>query len=337
MNVQSVNKQSGYYAALDLGTNNCRLLIACPKTKGFQIVESYAQIVHLGAGLIHTGCLSSDSMDKAAQAILESSKRMGAWQVSAWRCVATEACRRAKNTSEFVNRIKNLTGLDLEIISTDCEVRLMALSCLNIIDRNNFNKALIIDLGGGSTELIWFDVEALREKGEGWHTQNVPIHDWVSIPLGVVLLAELVPHEPDMSKRFQKMLSYVHKVIETMPKKDIFLDNIDFESWYIVGTSGTITSLAAIQKGLKVYNRKKVDGVWMQTDKILNLIQTLSLLPENTLVDSTHIHHNQVDLFLAGCAILSVLCEYWMDKDICVSDRGLREGMLLDMMVNRHI
>lgn len=136
------------YAALDLGTNNCRLLIAKELNHGFQIVDSYSKVVRLGQGLAASGQLSQQSMDAAVNALTVCARKMKSKNVKRWRCIATEACRRAGNGEEFLSRVKSETGISLEIISARVEARLAVMGCLNLVDPTK-DVALVVDIGGG--------------------------------------------------------------------------------------------------------------------------------------------------------------------------------------------
>ena len=198
------------FAALDLGTNNCRLLIARPAGDGFRVVDSYSKVVRLGHGLASTGRLSNQSMLAAIEAIKVCDRKMKLKSVKRWRCVATQACRQADNGEEFLSAVKSETGISLEIISPRVEARLSVMGCLNLIDMSK-DVVLVVDIGGGSTELSWVDVRKLREPGAEIKVHRPPISAWASLPVGVVTLSEQVPEHPGRAKWYEDMKDRVRQ------------------------------------------------------------------------------------------------------------------------------
>ena len=199
-------KRPPTYAALDLGTNNCRLLVARASGEGFKVIDSYSRVVRLGKGLTATGRLSDESMQAAVEALKVCAKKMKARRVKRWRCVATEACRKASNGQEFLDRVKFEAGINLEIISARVEARLAVMGCLNLVDTTK-DVVLVIDIGGGSTELSWVDVRRLRDPKDKVRVHRPPISAWASLPVGVVTLSERVPETADRTIWY---LSLIH-------------------------------------------------------------------------------------------------------------------------------
>jgi len=344
------------YAALDLGTNNCRLLIAKPVKTGFRVVDSYSKVVRLGAGLSTSGRLSEDSMSAAVEAIQHCSKKMGLKRVKRWRCVATQACRQASNCDEFVKRVKSETGIMLEVISPRVEARLSVMGCLNLIDTSK-DVALVIDIGGGSTELSWVDVRRLRRSSKhdqgGAHqtehsatikdeTQPIsmqaprvhrpPISAWASLPLGVVTLSEQVPETPDLEARYADMKAAVREAIIAAGCDKRFTKTFRQGRGHLIGTSGTITSLAAVHLKLPSYKRDKIDGLWISQKTVVKIARDMSRLTTDERAKEPSIGEDRAALLVAGCAIMDVVCEMWPCKKIRVADRGLREGILMGLM-----
>src|SRR3954463_11654804 len=167
------------YGAIDLGTNNCRLLIARPTEGGFTVIDAFSRIVRLGEGLSRSGELSADAMDRAVVALSVCAEKLRRRNVSLSRSVATEACRRAKNGEEFAERVHTETGIVLDIIEPAEEARLAVLGCHKLLEPGD-GPALIFDIGGGSTELVLVDQEDGTPR----------IRAWWSAPWGVVSLTE---------------------------------------------------------------------------------------------------------------------------------------------------
>lgn len=318
------------YGALDLGTNNCRLLIARDNGDNFNIIDSYSRVVRLGQGLASTGMLSDASMDAAVEAIGVCARKMKHRRVKRWRCVATEACRKASNGEAFLARVKEETGIVLEVISPRVESRLAVMGCLNLIDPSK-DVALVIDIGGGSTELSWVDVRKLRDGGEH-KVYRPPISAWASLPIGVVTLSEQVPEHEDRETWYKDMCNFVRKTIAEQGCETRFTNVFQQGRGHLIGTSGTITSLAGIHLKLPYYQRAKVDGLWLRSADAVAVARDMGHRSPADRAKEPCIGEDRAHLLVAGCAITDVLCEMWPSKMIRVADRGLREGMLIGLM-----
>ncbi len=321
-----------YYGAIDLGTNNCRLLIARSMPDGFKVVDSYSKVVRLGAGLSSTGLLSDKSMDMAVEAIGVCAAKMKRKNVTRWRCIATQACRAAGNGDEFLSRVKKETGLTFETISPRVEARLSVMGVLNIIDKSK-DIALVIDIGGGSTELSWVDVRKLRAGDGSARLHRPPIAAWVSLPIGVVNLSEMYPEDHDnQADWYAEMKAHVLDEIKKQDRDKQFTNTFKEGRGHMVGTSGTVTSLASVLMELPFYQRDKIDGIWVDGPAIMN---TAKKLAEMSYVDRQLvpcIGDDRASMITAGCAILEVVSELWPSQKIRVADRGLREGLLMGQM-----
>lgn len=313
------------YGALDLGTNNCRLLIARPARDGFRVVDSFSRIVRLGEGLSRTGRLDDAAMDRAYDALALCAERVVRRGVDSVRlsAVATQACRQAENGAAFVERVRRGTGLKLRIIDPVEEARLSVEGCLNLFDPKA-EAVLVIDVGGGSTELSW-----LRKSGNEMKTVA-----WMSVPLGVVTLAERHP-EPEASGQgwYETMVADMACGLAAGA-----FDDADFRRLYssdkghLVGTSGAITSLAGVHLNLRRYQRDLVDGLWMtraECDAATDRLKAMG--PQGRAAESC-IGPDRADLVLAGAAILDAVQRAWPSERVRVADRGLREGLLLQQM-----
>ena len=312
------------YGALDLGTNNCRLLIAKPSRDGFRVVDSFSRIVRLGEGLSRTGRLDDAAMDRAYEALLLCGERVAKRGVDSSRlmAVATQACRQAENGEAFIERVRLGTGLKLRIIDPVEEARLAVRGCLNLFDQS-VEAVLVVDVGGGSTELNW-----LTKRGDAFVLEG-----WMSAPVGVVTLAERHP-EPagDLDPWYEAMVADMGAAIAVAPVSPALRDLFVSGRAHIVGTSGAITSLAGIHLGLRRYQRNLVDGLWMTRADCEAAADTLMRLGAGGRAAEPCIGPDRADLVLAGAAIMEAVQRAWPSERVRVADRGLREGLLLQQM-----
>jgi exopolyphosphatase/guanosine-5'-triphosphate,3'-diphosphate pyrophosphatase len=309
------------YGAIDLGTNNCRLLIARPSEGGFTVIDAFSRIVRLGEGLTHTGALSKEAMDRAVAALSICADKLRRRNVSLSRSVATEACRRACNGGEFVERVREQTGIALDIIEPAEEARLAVLGCHKLLEPGD-GPALIFDIGGGSTELVLID----QEDG------STKIRAWWSAPWGVVSLTESEGKEalegPDRLLAYKRMRERARRAFANfttmLPESR---DGIR-----LLGTSGTVTTLASVHLALPFYDRRAVDGLHVPIEsmqKISSMIAEMDFEGRSAL---PCIGNERADLVVAGCAILEAIIEIWPAKNLGVADRGIREGILRSRM-----
>ncbi|WP_295314230.1 Ppx/GppA phosphatase family protein [Roseobacter sp.] len=330
------------YAALDLGTNSCRMLIAQPKGSGFHVVDSFSKSVQLGAGLEKSGRLSHGSMSRTIQALRICQQKLRRNNVDRMRLVATEACRRARNSDDFLRRVMKETGLHLDIIEPQEEARLAVVSCAPLVSRNTENL-LVVDIGGGSTELVWIDLSDVPRsdrpqsimrlhQGFEYDAAGAPaarVVDWISVPLGVATLRDQFNDVDDDAARFALMSWFFE---ENLSDFTPYHDTRPHEKFQIVGTSGTVTTVAASHLGLKRYDRTRVDGLHMTTDQIDRVIRSyLALGPAGRRADP-RIGQDRHALIMSGAAILQALMRCWPTDRLSVADRGLREGLLYAQM-----
>ncbi len=333
---------SALYAALDLGTNSCRMLIAQPKGSQFHVVDSFSKSVQLGHGLESSGKLSRESMNRTINAIRICRQKLDRHGVKNMRLVATEACRRAKNGRSFMAQVKRETGMSLDIIKPEEEARLAVISCAPLVSTKT-EQLLVVDIGGGSTELVWIDLShvprrerprALMRLHSGFTTDAGPfaaakVVDWISVPLGVATLRDQFSDVEDDAARFALMSWFFEENLEAFSP---YASAQAREGFQIVGTSGTVTTVAASHLGLRRYDRTKVDGLSMSTDQIDKVINTyLALGPEGRRRDP-RIGKDRQSLIMSGSAILQALMRLWPTDRLSVADRGLREGLLYAQM-----
>ncbi len=318
------------FAAVDLGTNNCRLLLAVKQGQGFRVLDSHSQIVALGEGLHETGAMSAAAMDRAIHALTTIRAKIRAKKVAHVRCIATEACRQASNGRAFVARIEVETGLSFKIISAEEEARLATLGCHDLIGAGT-SRALVVDIGGGSTELCWIDAEAALKSGLPGFVQRPPILGWGSIKIGVVTLHEEFSHLPE-AEAFQAMLAHARTEMARWSKAAAVRESLATAPSHLIGTSGTVTCLAGVHLGLKQYRRDQVDGVWMsreESEAVIARVASLDLAGRSQLAT---IGSERAPLMPAGCAILQAVWETFPAARMRIGDRGLREGLLNTMI-----
>lgn len=330
------------YAALDLGTNSCRMLIARPIGARFEVVDSFSKAVELGTGLEGSGVLSYRPMQRTLQALRICRTKLERHKVRKMRLVATEACRRARNSSDFLRRAQRETGLKLDIITAEEEARLAVVSCASLVAAET-EQLLVIDIGGGSTELVWIDLSHLapanrRNAIMGMYRgaflrdaqpDKPRVVDWISVPLGVATLKDYFADVEDDAARFALMSWYFEEQLEAFAP---YRDATRHKEFQIIGTSGTITTVAASYLRLKRYDRNKVDGLVMNSNQVESVIREyLTLGPVGRRQDPRigRERHTQI---MSGAAILTALMRIWPTERMSVADRGLREGLLYAQM-----
>ena len=315
------------YAALDLGTNNCRLLMAAPTRPGqFRVVDAFSRIVRLGEGLSRTGRLSDEAMDRAVDALHVCSGKLMARKTRGYRLIATEACRAAENGVAFIERVREETGLSLEIVNRETEARLAVAGCSSLVERET-RGVVLFDIGGGSSEIALIDIpdgdpRRLSEK----------IVSWTSLPVGVVTLAERFDGRDVTPESFEAMVAHVCEMIDRFEGRERLAHVLADPRFHLLGTSGTVTTLAGIFLDLERYDRRRVDGIWMTGEQVTAMTERLLGWSFDQRVENPCIGADRADLVLAGCAILEAIRRTWPSERLRVADRGLREGILMQLM-----
>lgn len=330
------------YAALDLGTNSCRMLIARPTGSQFQVIDSFSKPVQLGLGLEASNRLSRQSMARTVHALQVCRRKLDSHGVTRMRLVATEACRRARNSRDFLRAIRRETGLPVEVIGAEEEARLAVISCAPLVSLRT-EQLLVVDIGGGSTELVWIDLSgvepperprAIMRLADGFGDTapgGARVVDWISVPLGVATLRDQFDDVEDDPGRFALMSWHFEEMLANF--SPYATARLPAENFQIIGTSGTVTTVAASHLGLKRYDRTKVDGLVMTTTQIDRVIHDyLALGPEGRRTDP-RIGRERHALIMSGAAILQTLMRVWPTTRLSVADRGLREGLLYAQMV----
>ena len=309
------------YAALDLGTNNCRLLIACPSGDSFRVVDSFSRIIRLGEGISATGCISDAAIERAIAALSICRDKIQSKRARRLRLIATEACRAASNADCFRDRVAAETGIQLEVIDRETEAALAVIGCSPLLDPKG-RGAILFDIGGGSTELVRIEREPADKSAEP------SIKAWMSIPLGVVTLAEHFGGRDVTKEAYARMIDDVAGHIAPFAAEH----GQDLRDMHLLGTSGTVTTLAGIHLNLARYDRRRIDGVWMDDADVTATIDRLLCMSYQQRANNNCISVDRADLVLAGCAILDAIRQAFPLPRLRVADRGLREGMLVEMM-----
>lgn len=310
------------YAALDLGTNNCRLLIAAPQGRDFRIVDAFSRIVRLGEGLTAAGALSEAAMGRALDALRVCASKVQQRGVTHIRCIATQACRSASNGQTFLQTVERETGLFFDVITPEEEARLAVAGCADLLDVA-CEAALIFDIGGGSTELSWLK---RRDDGEGFD-----VAAWMSIPVGVVSLSERWGGHDLTEGAYEKAIAEVRAALAEFGDPAGVRAHFGADGAHLLGTSGTVTSIAGVHLELPRYRRDKVDGLWLSVDEARIVSGNLLAMTVEERARQPCIGRERADLVVCGCAILEALIREWPVSRIRVADRGLREGLLAEL------
>jgi exopolyphosphatase / guanosine-5'-triphosphate,3'-diphosphate pyrophosphatase len=313
--------EASVYAALDLGTNNCRLLIACPFQDGFRVVDSFSRIIRLGEGVSTTGCISEAATERAIAALSICRDKIRAKKAKRLRLIATEACRAASNAEGFRDRVASETGIRLEVIDRETEAALAVLGCLPLVDPRG-RGAMLFDIGGGSTELV-----RIERDGDA-RVEKPRTKAWMSIPLGVVTLAEHFGGRDVTRQSYAQMVEAVAQHVAPFAAEH----GDDLRDMHLLGTSGTVTTLAGVHLNLVRYDRRRIDGIWINAADVTFTIDRLLGMSYRQRAENNCISVERADLVLAGCAILDAIRQAFPLPRLRVADRGLREGMLIEMM-----
>lgn len=323
------------YAALDLGTNNCRLLVAKPSRRGFLVIDAFSRIIRLGEGVLSTGLLSEAAMTRTIAALKVCSDKMIRRGVTRSRLIATEACRIAANSGVFIDRVREETGLGIEIVTQETEAKLAVSGCASLIDRD-CDWALVFDIGGGSSELIWLDLRRLEHRSRRTLYDRLDVQNciaaWISLPIGVVNLAERHGGRNVTPEGYEAMVRDVMDATMEFEAAHGFGKRIANGRAHFLGTSGTVTTISGIHLKLPAYDRSRVDGCWLSTEEARAVSGDLIAMSYAERVAQPCIGHERADLVLAGCAILEALLRTWPCQRLRVADRGLREGILATLM-----
>lgn len=335
---------AGLYAALDLGTNNCRLLVASMGKSmgdqlpaGLKVIDSFSRIVRLGEGVSKTGKFSEEAMARTLAALNVCKKKLNKYELKALRLVATEACRKSANTKEFLSKVKAALDLDIEVISNEEEARLAFLGCSSLL-AESAHRAIVFDIGGGSTELMWIDVQEAHDRNRHGKQKKDEsngrkiISDWLSIDSGVMNLADRFGGNNFADMAYTDMVNYIVQRIKPFDEANNISENLGNSKVQMLSTSGTVTTLAAIHLGLPKYDRTKVDGLKLKVSDIRLTIQKLLSMRPFERFNHPCIGHERADFILSGCAVFDAISCVWPTGEITIADRGVREGIIISLM-----
>lgn len=318
----STGRWAHTYAALDLGTHNCRLLVARPAQSGFRVVDAFSRIVRLGEGVGNTGRLSEAAQRRAIEGLKVCQDKMKRRGVNRYRAIATEACRRASNRHQFVDRVMAETGVLLEVIDSAEEARLAIAGCVPLLNEGA-EYAIVFDIGGGSTQIILLDLKGNEEPA---------VIDTLSIPFGVVTLGEQIGPDALEADLYRDWIDHVAESLYPFCEKHGVLDKVEAGLVQMLGTSGTVTTLTGIHLALPRYIRSEVDGRILTFEAAQSISDKLRCMSLGQRIDHPCIGKERADLVLAGCIILEAICQCWPVGQLRVADRGVREGVLLNLM-----
>jgi exopolyphosphatase/guanosine-5'-triphosphate,3'-diphosphate pyrophosphatase len=335
------------YAALDLGTNNCRLLIAAPMRAGdenppshsvsspaIKVFDSFSRVVRLGEGVSTNGVLSPDAMERTLGALKACQKKLSRYKIANARFVATEACRRAGNGELFLEQVRKETGISIDIISSEEEARLAFLGCSSLLAQGS-KRAIVFDIGGGSTELMWIDVERTQNNNR-LHEDNTHITDWLSIGHGVMNLADRFGGASFADVAFDDMVRFLIGQLQPFDSANAIGQTIGQtigdSSVQLLSTSGTVTTLAAIHMDLPRYDRARIDGITLKISDIRDTIRRLLAMRPSERFNHPCIGPDRADFIISGCAIFEAISSMWPTGHITIADRGVREGIILSLI-----
>lgn len=323
------NVDERIYAALDLGTNNCRLLVASvpssqdrdarsPATS-LKVYDSFSRIVRLGQGVSQSGLLDDDAIERTLVALKACKKKLSKFQLKGIRFVATEACRRAKNSDTFIDRVRKETNLDVDIISTEEEAELAFMGCAALLLPES-TKAVVFDIGGGSTELMWVDVN-----------QPKKIVDWMSVDFGVMNLADKFGGTNFADMAYNDMVTLLVNRLQEFDEKNQINKVIGQSHVQLLSTSGTVTTLAAIHLDLPRYDRSRIDGITLDVEDVRATTRRLLVMRPSERFNHPCIGSDRSDFIISGCAIFDAISKVWPATKITIADRGVREGIILSL------
>lgn len=321
-------------AAIDLGTNSCRLLIARVDGQTFRIVDSFSRVVRLGEGVQTSALLTEEAIDRTLDALRICKQKITSNQVSSLRAVATEACRMAENRDDLISRARTELGLHVEVITPEEEARLALSGCAGILN-TRIPYAIAFDIGGGSTEVMWLKITEHRRL----HRRRFPVIeliDCISLPCGVVTLVDRYHSQSYDPLIYREIQDEVINDLKNFSIKNNIYHYLENRQVQMVGTSGTVTTLTAMSLGLEKYDRKLIDGCFLDASDAHRLSQQIFEMTKEQRARHCCIGPTRTDLVVMGTAILEGILKTWPVQKLRVADRGVREGILMEMIKSMH-
>lgn len=319
-NLNRRHNRKDHIAAIDLGSNTCRLLVARPDDNRYKVVDSFSRVVRLGSNIRSSGVLSEDAITRTIEALKVCADKLSKYPISKIRAVATEACRQANNQDEFIKLVRAETGIELEVISEFEEARLALKGCTGLVN-NNYKYVLGFDIGGCSTEVMW------AENMEGGFKKVI---DWISIPHGVVSVVDACGG--DALEFYDDIRTKISRQLASLRDHALILNEIKNNNVQIIGSSGTTTTIAAIYLDLSRYDRNKVDGISLPVNNLNDIANKLKTMSTRERSANSCIGPGRSDVVIGGLAILQGICDTWPITTVTVADRGVRDGILSDML-----
>lgn len=322
------------FAAIDLGTNNCRLMIARPllfpvrPDNGIKVVDTFSRIVRLGENLSEHNLLTKEAISRTLSALRSCKKKMDRFETKFVRYVATEACRKADNTEEFLDMVRQETGFDIEVISNEEEAKLAFLGCSSLLSPD-FEQAIVFDIGGGSTEFMWVRRDDMSPPELLCEHRIV---DWLSLDKGVMNLSEKFGGAAFAEMYFEELVAHLVGALKAFDRKNKISEAVAEGRVQMLSTSGTLTTLAALHIGLNHYERSKIDGVTFAVDDLRAACQKILAMRPSERFANGCIGPDRSDYIISGCAIFEAICMLWPLSTITIADRGVREGIILSLM-----
>ncbi len=304
-------------------------MVARKNENGFKVIDGFSRIVRLGEGVSQTGMLDEQAIERTLEALKICAIKLERHKPKRMRLIATQACRGARNSEEFLARVKSEIGLELEIIDQQTEAKLAVTGCGDLIEKDVMG-ALMFDIGGGSSELAWLDFRGGRPKANGKLASS--IRSWQSLEIGVVSIAEKFGGKDVSKQKFEDMVGFVAEKLKGFKGSNKLKDMIKSHNVHLIGTSGTVTTLAGLHLGLERYDRSQVDGLMMRNDEVVDTMRVLISMSYDRRAEHQCIGSDRADLVIPGCAISEAIRREWTTDYIRVADRGLREGMLISLM-----
>jgi exopolyphosphatase/guanosine-5'-triphosphate,3'-diphosphate pyrophosphatase len=295
-------------AALDVGTNTVLMLVV-ERTADGQILTlaDMSRITRLGRGVDASGALDPEAMTRTVDAIAEFAEQAHSLGAEKILTAATSAARDAKNGPEFLAMVKARAGLDLDIISGEAEARLSYVATMKGLNLDPADKILIVDIGGGSTELI------RAEPGRKL--------DVVSLQIGSVRLTErLVHHDPPVAREAAELRLAADEALRNL--------GWDYRPDALVGIAGTVTTICAVALAMDKYDAVVVHGYRLSQAQVLETIRRLGAVPLEERKRIPGVEPGRADVIFAGAALLERIMGHFHAAEAIVSDRGVRWGLI---------
>lgn len=301
--------------SIDAGTNTFRLLIA--ELEGpdrFLPLHVSRDIIRLGRGFRARGMISEEAARRALSTLQGYAATLREYGAQEVRAVATSVCREASNGPAFLDRVRAETGIPLEAIVAAEEARLALKGALTVVSADG-GPLLLVDIGGGSTEFVL----ARRDRPA----------DPISLPLGVVhLTEEFLRHDPPAPAEMAALQAHLDRALAA--GLAAYRPLLGQPGLTLVGTAGTITTLAAMELGLEVYDPARVNHLRLSRAALSRLLGALTPLPARERLRIRPLEPGREDVIVAGALILAQVMEWFQVPEVVVSDGGLLEGLILD-------